>query len=90
MDIYPIFLTAMVKEYVANLAEKGIVVAKTVIDTYSQVILLRLLDLNSFPTNLHKNETAAICNPVTIEMNSEEGSAKITIMSKFVHENRKF
>ena len=51
----PHFSTAMVEEYAANLAERGILVAKTVINTYNQVVPLRLLNLNSFPTKLYKN-----------------------------------
>ena len=56
----PHFSTAMVEEYTNKLAEEGIFVAKSVIDTYNQVIPLRLLNLNDFPTKLYKNETAAV------------------------------
>ena len=51
----PHFSTAMVEEYTNKLAEKGIFVAKSVIDTYNQVIPLRLLNLNDFPTKLYKS-----------------------------------
>ncbi|MEW8544522.1 MAG: hypothetical protein AB2693_13410, partial [Candidatus Thiodiazotropha sp.] len=62
----PHFSTAMVEEYQHHLSEKGILLAHAVIDTNHKTIPLRLINLNSFPTKLYKNETAAICDPVTI------------------------
>lgn len=64
----PHFSTAMVEEYTTRLSEKGILVAKTVIDTFNKIIPLRLLNLNSFPTKIYKNETAAMCDPVTVQI----------------------
>ena len=64
---HPHFSTAMVDEYTNKLAEKGIFVAKSVIATCNQVILLRLLNFNDFPTKLYKNETAALCDQVAIQ-----------------------
>ena len=72
----PHFSTAMVEEYTNKLAEKGIFVAKSVIDTYNQVIPLRLLNLNDFPTKLYKNETAAVCDQVTVPSSSEPGGCE--------------
>ena len=72
----PHFSTAMVDEYTNKLAEKGIFVAKSVIDTYNQVILLRLLNLNDFPTKLYKNETVALCDQVAIQSDLEQGGCK--------------
>ena len=72
----PHFSTAMVDEYTNKLAEKGIFVAKSVIDTYNQVIPLRLLNLNDFPTKLYKNETAALCDQVAIHSDSEQGGCE--------------
>ena len=66
----------MVDEYTNKLAEKGIFVAKSVIDTYNQVIPLRLLNLNDFPTKLYKNETAALCDQVAIHSDSEQGGCE--------------
>ena len=40
----PHLSAAMVEEYTNKLAEKGIFVAKSVIDTYNQLIPLRLLN----------------------------------------------
>ena len=72
----PHFSTAMVEEYTNKLGEKGIFVAKSVIDTYNQVIPLRLLNLNDFPTKLYKNETAAVCDQVTVPSGSEPGGCE--------------
>ena len=66
----------MVEKYTNKLAEKGIFVAKSVIDTYNQVIPLRLLNLNDFPTKLYKNETAAVCDQVTVPSGSEPGGCE--------------
>ena len=59
--------------YTNKLAEKGIFVAKSVIDTYNQVIPLRLLNLSDFPTKLYKNKTATVCDQVTVPLGSETG-----------------
>lgn len=72
----PHFSTAMVEEYTNKLAEKGIFVAKSVIDTYNQVISLRLLNSNDFPTKLYKNETAALGDQVTVQSGSEQGGCE--------------
>ena len=65
-DNIPHFSTAMIEECSASLAEKGVLVAKAVIDTYNKVVPLRLLNVNSFPTKLYQNETAAACDHVAV------------------------
>ena len=56
--------------------------AKSVIDTYNQVIPLRLLNLNDFPTKLYKNETAALCDQVAIHSDSEQGGCENEIQEQ--------
>ena len=67
----PHFSTAMVENYTDKHAEKWIFVAKSVIDTCNSVIPLRLLNLNDFPTKLYKDETAVVCDQVTIQTSQE-------------------
>ena len=62
----PHFSTAMTEECSASLAEEGVLVAKTVTDTNNKVGPLRLLNVNSFPTKLYRNETAAACDQVAV------------------------
>lgn len=72
----PHFSTAMVEEYTNKLAEKGIFVAKSVIDTYNKVVPLHLLNKNDFPTKLYKKKTVAVCDQVTVQSGSEQGSCE--------------
>ncbi|MCG7879153.1 MAG: RNase H-like domain-containing protein [Candidatus Thiodiazotropha endolucinida] len=66
----PHFSTAIAEDYSDKLSERGVLVAKTVFHTYNDVVPLRLLNLNGFPLKLYKNETAAVCDPVTIEQDN--------------------
>ena len=57
----------MLEQYDMTMSKNGILLAKTVVDTNRLTIPLRFVNLNSFPTQLYKNKTAALCNEVSVE-----------------------
>ncbi|MCG7883681.1 MAG: reverse transcriptase family protein, partial [Candidatus Thiodiazotropha endolucinida] len=60
-----------IEEYSNHLAERGVLIAKTVFDTFNKVVPLRFINLNSFPTKLYRKETVAECHPVVVQTNCE-------------------
>ena len=67
----PHFSTAILEPCDENLSSQGVLLAKTVVDTNSPVIPLRLANLNSVPVKLYENQTMALCDEVSVEVTSD-------------------
>ena len=63
----PHFSTAMLEQYDQKMSTNGILLAKTVVDTNCPTVPLRFVNLTSFSTKLYKDQTAALCDEVSVE-----------------------
>ena len=63
----PHISTAILEHYDQKMSTNGILLAKTVVNTNHPTVPLPFVNLTSFPTKFYKDQTAALCDEVSVE-----------------------